>query len=142
MNRGRPEQQQQNRPCYAITTQAGGTDLASNYASALALTALALGDTDPTYSAQLIAEARKLYTFANNYRAIYSVSVPEAADFYSSYEYHDELTFAASVLALVTGEQQYKTDAANLYDQNGYGTYNQDMFDWDNKVKLLIITAN
>ena len=69
MNRGRPEQQQQNRPCYAITTQAGGTDLASNYASALALTALALGDTDPTYSAQLIAEARKLYTFANNYRA-------------------------------------------------------------------------
>ena len=91
MNRGRPEQQQQNRPCYAITTQAGGTDLASNYASALALTALALGDTDPTYSAQLIAEARKLYTFANNYRAIYSVSVPEAAEFYSSYDYLDEL---------------------------------------------------
>ena len=38
------------------------------------------------------------------------------------------------MLALATNEQTYKTDAANFWNQFGYGTYVQSFFDWDNKM--------
>lgn len=50
-----------------------------------------------------------------------------------SYDYKDELTFAAAMLALVTDEQAYKTDAANFWTEFGFGSYVQQFFDWDNK---------
>jgi len=130
---GRPEQQQQNRPSYFVSNAAGGSDLAGNYAAALALTSVAIGASDAAYAAQCLAVARKLYTFANTYRAKYSNSMPEAAAFYNSYDYNDELTFAAAALALATDEQTYKTDAVALYNTNGYATLVQEYFDWDNK---------
>lgn len=37
------------------------------------------------------------------------------------------------MMALVTNEAAYKTDAANFWDQYGFGTYTQAFFDWDNK---------
>ncbi len=77
--------------------------------------------------------ARKLYTFADTYKGKYSDSISNAAGFYFSYSYADELAFAAAAMALVTDEQTYKTAATNLYNAGGYDTYNQEFFDWDNK---------
>lgn len=130
---GRPEEQTQNRPSYFVTANAPGSDLAGNYAAALALTSVAIGASDAAYSQQLLAVARQLYTFAFNNRGKYSNSMPEAAAFYNSYDYNDELTFAAAALALATDEQSYKTDAAALYAANGYANLVQEYFDWDNK---------
>ena len=53
--------------------------------------------------------------------------------FCSSYDYNDELTFAAAAMALATDEQTYKIDAVALYNTNGYATLVQEFFDWDNK---------
>lgn len=36
-------------------------------------------------------------------------------------------------MALATNEQSYKDDAANFWNQYGYGTYVQSFFDWGNK---------
>ena len=80
--RGRPEEQTQNRPSYFVTANAPGSDLAGNYAAALALTSVAIGASDAAYSQQLLAVARQLYTFAFNNRGKYSNSMPEAAAFY------------------------------------------------------------
>lgn len=81
---GRPEDWPANqvRPSYKITTSAPGTDLASNYAAALAATSLALGNTDAAYSAQLLSVARQLYDFAKANRGKYSNSINDAASFY------------------------------------------------------------
>ena len=36
-------------------------------------------------------------------------------------------------MAFVTGETAYRTDAQTYYSQNGYDSYVQEFFDWDNK---------
>ncbi|KAK4008784.1 endoglucanase F [Daphnia magna] len=133
---GRPEDwpASQVRPSYAITTSQPGTDLAANYASALAAASVAIGSSDATYSANLLNVAKQLYDFAKNYRGIYSNSISDAGAYYRAYAYEDELTFAAAMLALATNEQTYKTDAANFWNQFGYGTFVQTFFDWDNKM--------
>jgi hypothetical protein len=59
-----------------------GTDLAANYASALAATSVAFRNSDPKYSATCLTVARQLYDFADKNRGIYSISVPDAADNY------------------------------------------------------------
>lgn len=60
-----------------------GTDLAANYASALAATSLAIGASDANYAANLLSVARQLYDFAKNNRGIYSNSISDAAGFYA-----------------------------------------------------------
>jgi hypothetical protein len=82
---GRPEDwpASQVRPSYAITTSQPGTDLAANYASALAATSVAIGSSDAAYSANLLAVARQLYDFAKTYRGIYSQSIADAGSYYS-----------------------------------------------------------
>ena len=107
--------------------------MAGSYSAALAAAYAVFKDVDPTYAAACLAGARQLYDFANNYRGKYSDSVPNAASFYFSYAYEDELTFAAAMLAYVTNENGYKTDAQSKYNQYGFTGYIQKMFDWDNK---------
>lgn len=82
---GRPEEWPvgQIRPSYKITSQMPGTDLAANYASALAATSLAIGASDANYAANLLSVARQLYDFAKNNRGIYSNSISDAAGFYA-----------------------------------------------------------
>lgn len=70
------------RPSYKLTTSQPGSDLAGNYASALAATSLAIGGTDAAYAANLLSVARQLYDFAKNNRGIYSNSISDAAGFY------------------------------------------------------------
>ena len=107
--------------------------MACNYASALALTSLVFKESDPTYAAQLLGVARKLYNFGDTYRGKYSDNMQEAAGFYNSYSYNDELAFAAAVMALATDEQVYKTAATNFWTQFGLSSTVQTFFDWDNK---------
>jgi len=51
---------------------------------------------------------------------------------FRSENYQDELTFAAAFLAFATGEQVYKTAAANFWTKFGLG-WVQPYFDWGSK---------
>ncbi len=42
------------------------------------------------------------------------------------------MTFAAAMMAWATGEQSYRTAAANFWTQFGFG-YPREYFDWDSK---------
>jgi len=52
---------------------------------------------------------------------------------YRSSGYEDELTFAAGMMAWATGEQPYKTAAANYWTQFGFGQDVEPSFNWDFK---------
>lgn len=82
---GRPEEwpSSSSRPMYKLTSSQPGSDLAANYASALAATSVAIGSSDAAYSANLLAVARKLYNFAKNYRGLYSDAITDANAYYS-----------------------------------------------------------
>ena len=81
---GRPEDWPNGpRPVYKLTPQAPGSDIAGNYAAAMAIISAVFADSDAAYSARCLAAARQLYDFANNYRGLSSQSMPAAAAFYS-----------------------------------------------------------
>lgn len=59
-----------------------GSDLAGETAAALAAASELFKDVDPTYSAKCLAHARKLYSFAKNYKGKYSDCITNAGAFY------------------------------------------------------------
>jgi hypothetical protein len=71
-------------------------------------------------------------SFGTTYTGKYSDSVPQAASFYSSSNYREDLSFAASWLHQATSEAAYLTDAATHFTNsvNSEGTpWNN--FGWD-----------
>jgi len=56
--------------------------LAGETAAALAAASMVFRSSDPSFADTCLEHARSLYNFADMYRAKYSDSVPEAADFY------------------------------------------------------------
>jgi len=132
---GRPEEWPAGnaRPAFTLSASKPGSDLAGNYASALAVASLVFRSTDSSYADRCLAAARQLYTFANQYRGKYSDSIDQVNAFYGSYAYEDELAFAAAMMALVTGEETYKNDARSFWDQFGFAGYTQKFFAWGDK---------
>ena len=88
---GRPEDMTMERPSYFIDENNGGTDLAGETAAAMAASSLVFrryGNTD--YADTLLSHARELYDFAYNHRAIYSESIPDAANYYNSWSGYND----------------------------------------------------
>ncbi len=82
-------------------TSNGASDIAANYASALALNYKNFGNsTDLTY-------AKALYNFAKQYN---QCATDGPATFYDSKDCSDELAMAAGCLAFATGDNSYKQD--------------------------------
>ena len=80
---GRPEDMTMERPSFYLTKDAPGSDLVGETAAALAASSMVyriLNDTDLADNA--LHHARELFDFANNYRGIYTDSIPESANFY------------------------------------------------------------
>lgn len=133
-NWGRPEDLNMARPAYSITTSKPGSDLAGETAAALAAASILFKDADSAYSEKLLTHAKQLFNFADKYRAVYSDSIPQAADFYRSWSgYNDELVWSATWLYKATGEESYLTYAKAGYSQYGF-TNNKDVLSWDSKV--------
>jgi len=133
---GRPEDMTMYRPSFTIDSSRPGSDLAGETAAALAASSLIYRNMgDEALADEALSHARELFDFANNYREVYSNSIPEAAGFYNSWSgYGDELAWAAAWLAKVTGESTYLTQAESLFDEGGLCTYVPTGFDWDNKI--------
>ncbi|GGP86725.1 glycoside hydrolase family 9 protein [Saccharothrix coeruleofusca] len=104
------------RPSYKVDASCPGSDLAGEYAAAMAASSLVFAPTDPGYAATLLTHARQLYSFADTYRGKYSSCITDAANFYNSHSgFQDELVWGAIWLHQATGEAAYLTKARTEY---------------------------
>lgn len=74
------------------------------------------------------------HRFASTYHGKYSVAVPDAAAFYPSSNWMDDVAFNALWLYMRTGDAQYKAEGLAWYmkhynQEEGKGVWNN--FDWD-----------
>jgi hypothetical protein len=120
-----------------VDRQHPGSDLAAETAAAFAAGSILFAESDPTYAATLLDNARALYTFADTYRGKYSDAIPDAQTFYNSWSgYDDELIWGAIWLYRASGEDAYLQEAIAAYpaisgrfdwslswDDKSYGCY-------------------
>lgn len=116
---GRPENMQQDRKAFKVTSTCPGSDVVSATASALAAGYLLFSNicpvSDKLFASKLLTAAKSLYTFAMNNRRLYSDCVPAARDFYRSSGDSDDLSVAAAWLYKATAQVMYFNDARRLY---------------------------
>nr|KAG5691509.1 hypothetical protein BaRGS_017722 [Batillaria attramentaria] len=124
-----PELMDDNRPAYKVDASHPGSDVADETAAAMACGYLAFKEKDPTFANTLLTHAKQIYTFAKTHQGFYSKSVPEAANFYTSNNYTDELVWGGLWLHKATGENSYLQDAQASYEKGpAWG------FSWDEKL--------
>ncbi|WP_051772845.1 glycoside hydrolase family 9 protein [Saccharothrix sp. NRRL B-16314] len=113
---GAAEVMQMARPAYKVDASCPGSDLAGEYAAAMASASMVFKQTDPTYSATLLTHAKQLYSFADTYRGKYSACITDSANFYNSWSgYQDELVWGAIWLYRATGDASYLAKAKAEY---------------------------
>lgn len=125
----RPEDMTTSRPSYHIDAQHPGADLAGETAAAMAVGSLAFEPFDEAYAKTLIDHVKDLFEFGKSYPGVYQSSIPNAASFYSSSGYEDELLWAAAWLHRATGEQTY-LDYLTQASNSGGARF---VFAWDDK---------
>jgi hypothetical protein len=121
-----PEVMTMARPAFKIDASRPGSDLAGQAAAALASAAIAFRPTDPAYADLLIRHAQELFNFGDTYRGKYSDSIPDAANYYTSRSYLDDLAWGALWLHRATGSQAYLDKARTIYD----GAYGGQTMTW------------
>jgi len=106
------------RPAYRVDTSCPGSDLAGEGAAQMAASSLVFKADDPAYAATLLTHAKQLYSFADNYRGVYSNCITDAQNFYKSWSgYQDELVWGAIWLYKATGDAGYLTKARTEYEK-------------------------
>lgn len=121
------------RPLAQINTSFPGTDVAAETAAAMASASLVFKKVNSTYSDMLLMHAQQLFTFADTYRGLYSISVPQVQKYYNSTTYGDELLWAASWLYLASGDRSYLRYVTELNGQGFADWGNPTWFSWDDK---------
>ncbi|XP_061163624.1 endoglucanase 4-like [Saccostrea echinata] len=112
---GRPEDMTMSRPAFKITASRPGSDIAAEYAAAFAVSYLVFKEKDPAFATKMLTHAKQLYDFAVHHKARYSDSVNQAAAYYRSDKYEDELTWGAAWLYRVTNDTKYLNWAEQFY---------------------------
>ncbi|KAK3581339.1 hypothetical protein CHS0354_016183 [Potamilus streckersoni] len=115
---GRPENMNMNRPAFKVTASNPGSDVAGDTASAFAAGYIVFKTIcgDVPYANKLLEASKSIYEFAKNHQGIYSQSVPQAATFYGSTGFKDELSLAAAWLYKATDEERYLNDAKQFHE--------------------------
>ncbi|CAG5118659.1 unnamed protein product [Candidula unifasciata] len=113
---GPPEKMTMKRPAFKITAAKPGSDIAMEYAAAMAAGYLVFKSKDSAYAATLLTHAKQLWEFGNEHHGKYSDSVPEAAGFYSSNNYTDELSWGSLWLHRATDDAKYLAEAERWFD--------------------------
>ena len=129
----RPAQRPSQFPC-DVTHPC--SDLAGEYAAALAAASLTNRIGNPSYADYLLSQSKEIFLFADQYRGKYSDWVEAAQSKYNSTDYTDELMWAATWLYFASGEQQYLEYVIGpnsyIFETNQWGPDTK-WFDWDNK---------
>ncbi|TXG59780.1 hypothetical protein EZV62_014353 [Acer yangbiense] len=129
----RPETMTVKRPVTQINASFPGTEVAAETAAAMASASLVFKKINSTYSDMLLTHAQQLFTFADTYRGLYSINVPQVQKYYNSTAYGDELLWAASWLYLATGDRSYLRYVTDLNGQAFADWGNPTWFSWDDK---------
>ncbi|KAK3023777.1 hypothetical protein RJ639_043393 [Escallonia herrerae] len=130
----RPEKMTEKRPLTQVNTSSPGTEVAAETAAALASASLVFKPTDSTYSSSLLKHAQQLFTFADENRGSYSVSIPNVQTYYNSTGYGDELLWAASWLYHATGDRTY-LDYVTGQNGKAFAKWGSPTwFSWDDKL--------
>lgn len=132
---GPAETMQLARPSFALTAEKPGSEVTAEAAAALSAASLLFAESDPQYSQLLIARAKQLFQFADQFRGSYTDSIPQSANYYRSYSgYWDELLWAAAWLHRATGESLYLQRAEAIFNERFANTTIRWTHDWDNKL--------
>lgn len=126
------------RPAFKIDRNNPGSDLAGEAAAALAAASVLFRPTDSAQADLLLQNAVQLYEFADTYRGKYSDSIPNAAIFYNSSNYNDELIWGAAWLhkaieATGSTDTSYLQKAQQYYQQSFPYSVSGWTHSWDNK---------
>nr|BAD01504.1 cellulase [Haliotis discus hannai] len=125
---GRAEDMKMARPAYKLTPSKPGSDVAGEIAASLAAGYLAFKQRDAKYAATLLSTSKEIYEFGKKYPGIYSSSIQDAGQFYSSSGYKDEMCEGAMWLYKATGDKSYLADAKG-YHENAWAW----ALGWDDK---------
>ncbi|CAN0909125.1 Endoglucanase 5 [Linum grandiflorum] len=129
----RAEDMTTSRTSYKVDENHPGSDIAGETAAAFAASSIAFKRYDSKYSDLLLSHAKQLFLFADRHRGLYTDSIPNAKQFYTSSGYSDELLWAAAWLYRSTGDDyylKYVVDNAASMGGTGWGVKE---FSWDNK---------
>lgn len=144
----RPEYITTPSPVYTLSPSKPGSDLASSVAGFLAIMSRIIRATDPIYANKCLVYATKYYTFAMKYRGKYSLSVPDAAAFYPSSNFYDDLAWGAINLYATTKQSKYLVEAKMFMQMHWqiegtvWKNYDWDSHAWGAKVMLAKYAPN
>lgn len=127
----RPENMKERRPATEVNASYPGTEVAAETAAALASASLVFNKINPSYSNLL---TQQLFTFADNFRVSYSVSIPQVQNYYNSSGYVDELLWAASWLYHATGDLSYLKYVTMVNGQVIANWGSPTWFSWNDKL--------
>lgn len=129
---------------YYCTRTTPCSEIAGDYAAALASAAVVMRDVDPAYATRCINMAIEIYKFATEYEGTFmkAENFPEYqwAEYrlwYPSISYKDELAMSSAWIHIYTGEDKYLEKATTYLSQFFVGAE----YSWANKdmgVKVLI----
>ncbi|KAK3103219.1 hypothetical protein FSP39_017518 [Pinctada imbricata] len=125
----RPENMTEARTPLKVDPAHPGSDVASEYAAAMASGYLVFKTKDPKFANSLLQHAKQLYSFATKYIGRYSQSVPDINTYGSSDE-SDEITWGGAWLYKATNDSTFLQQAESKYDGGPSAKYGQG---WDNK---------
>jgi len=104
---GRPENMTMERPAFKIDEAHPGSDISAETAAAFAASYLVFHNKNATYANELLTHAKQLFKFAEDFPGIYSNSVNEAAAYYRSTTYQDEMCWGGAWMYLATKDPHY-----------------------------------
>ncbi|CAM8951130.1 unnamed protein product [Rhodiola kirilowii] len=129
----RPEVMSEKRTLTQINMSYPGTEVAAETAAAMAAASLVFKKINSTYSNLLLKHAKQLFSFANRYRASYSVSIPQVQTYYNSSGFQDELLWAAAWLYHATSDASY-LKYVTVQNGRAFGNWGiPTWFSWDDK---------
>ncbi|GAU34882.1 hypothetical protein TSUD_269990 [Trifolium subterraneum] len=97
------------RKAYYVSQNNPGSEVSSEIAAALAASSIVFSKIDGLYANVLLARAKQVFDFANNYRGSYNDSIGAAVcPFYCDFNgYMDELIWGATWLYKASNDQNY-----------------------------------
>ena len=130
---GRPEDMTMSRPAFYIDKTNPGSDLAGEFAAALAAASIMFKrHGKKSYADKLLSSAKSCYAFAEKYQGYYHEKVKGAEDWYKSHGYADELAWGASWLYQATREASYLAKARKYFSEASCDDTAME-FSWDEK---------
>ncbi|KAG6422191.1 hypothetical protein SASPL_118755 [Salvia splendens] len=129
----RAEDMTTSRTAYKLDIEHPGSDLAGETAAALAAASLAFEPFDAAYSRLLLVHAKQIFSFADRFRGLFTDSIGNSKQFYTSSGYYDELLWGATWLHRATNDEYYLKYAVDNCVAFGGTGWAVKEFSWDNK---------